>query len=67
MKKLYLDYYYKEDPNILSRQKMEDFHKIIPNLSKNPLISYFEFLMVTVEKNQQFILKIIYIKYYYTH
>ncbi len=41
IKKLYLDYCYKEDPNILSRQKMEDFHKIIPNLSKNPIISYF--------------------------
>ena len=40
-KKLYLDYYYKEDPNITSREKMEDFHSIIPNLSLNPLISYF--------------------------
>ena len=40
-KKLYTDYYYKEDPNITSREKMEDFHSIIPNLSLNPLISYF--------------------------
>ena len=40
-KKLYIDYYYKEDPNITSREKMEDFHSIIPNLSLNPLISYF--------------------------
>ena len=39
--KLFLEFSYNEDPNISNREKMEDFHTIIPLLNSNPKISYF--------------------------
>ena len=39
--KLYFEFSYSEYPNISNREKMEDFHTIIPSLNSNPKISYF--------------------------
>ena len=39
--KLYKNYSYSENPNKTYRQKMEDFHTIIPQLYKNLNLSYF--------------------------
>ena len=39
--KLYFEFSYSEYPNISNREKMEDFHTIIPILNQNPKISYF--------------------------
>ncbi len=38
---LYFEFSSSEDPNISNREKMEDFHTIIPILNQNPKISYF--------------------------
>jgi len=40
-RKLYSSFFYKEDANITSREKMEDFHSIKEKLNLNPEISYF--------------------------
>jgi serine/threonine protein phosphatase PrpC len=39
--KLYQEYFYSENPNKNYREKMEDFHSIIPQLNKNINYSYF--------------------------
>ena len=39
--KLFASYSYSEDPNKKNREKMEDFHTIIPSLTTNPSSSYF--------------------------
>ena len=39
--KLFSSFSYFEDPNKSNREKMEDFHTIIPQLTSNPPISYF--------------------------
>jgi len=39
--KLFSNFSYFEDPNISNREKMEDFHTIIPQLTSNPPIAYF--------------------------